>query len=193
MMPYGLFAQVVMIAVSVAMIFTYIKPSFTQMTDTQNTITVYQEEISKVAQVNEKLQSLVGEMEGVSSDDKKRLLAFMPDSVDTIAIPRDIQAIADDVGVLVRDISYEGPIKILPSVDGTTDPSIPEQHIFELSFESSYGQLKQVLKAFEENRYPLEVSKLDITKTEGGFLNVAMQIISYDSVAPAVEVEPALQ
>lgn len=192
-MPYGLFAQVVMIAVSVAMIFTYIKPSFTQMTDTQNTITVYQEEISKVAQVNEKLQSLVGEMEGVSSDDKKRLLAFMPDSVDTIAIPRDMQAIADDVGVLVRDISYEGPVKITPSVDGTIDPTIPEQHIFELSFESSYGQLKQVLKAFEENRYPLEVSELDITKTEGGFLNVSMQIISYDSVAPAVEVEPALQ
>lgn len=192
-MPYGLFSQVVMIAVSVAMIFTYIKPSFTQMTDTQNTIAVYQEEISKVADVNQKLQSLVGEVEGVSSDDKKRLLAFMPDSVDTIAVPRDIQAIADDVGVLVRDISYKGPVKITPSVDGTIDPSIPEQHTFELSFESSYGQLKQVLKAFEENRYPLEVSELEITKMEGGFLNVFMRVISYDSVTPAVEVEPALQ
>jgi hypothetical protein len=193
MMPYGLFSQLVMIVVSIAMVITYIRPAFTEMTDTQNTIAVYQEEITKVAQVNENLQVLVGKIEEVSSDDKRRLLAFMPDSVDTIAVPRDIQAIADDVGVLVRDISYEGPIKIPPSIDGTFDTKTPEQHIFEFSFESSYNQLKQILKAFEENRYPLEVAEMDVTKTEGGFLNVSMRIVSYDSVAPVIEIEPALQ
>lgn len=192
-MPYGLFSQLVMIAVSIAIIFTYIKPSFTQMTDTQDTIAVYQEEIAKVAQVNEKLQFLVQEMEGVSSDDKKRLLAFMPDAIDTIAVPRDIQAVADDVGVLVRNISYEGPVKAVPTIDGTIDETKPEQHVFEFSFESSYGQLKQVLQAFEENRYPLEIAEMDVTKTEGGFLNVAMKITTYDRVAPAIEAEPALQ
>ena len=192
MIPYGLLSQISLIVVAVALTMTYVKPMFVKISDVQDKIALYQEEKDKVSVVNQKLATLVQQVNAVSLEDQKRLLTYMPNSVDTIAVPRDIEAIATEAGVLVRSITYDGPIAI-PVADGQVTSSTPEPHAFLIEFESSYEQLKAVLTSFEQNHYPLEVSEMEVRKLEGGFIGSSIKIITYDRTLPVVEAQPALQ
>ena len=192
MIPYGLLSQISLIIVAVALTLTYVKPMFVKISDVQDKIALYQEEKDKVSAVNQKLATLVQQVNAVSLEDQKRLLTYMPNSVDTIAVPRDIEAIAAEAGVLVRSITYGGPIAI-PVADGQVTSSTPEPHAFLIEFESSYEQLKAVLTSFEQNHYPLEVSEMEVRKLEGGFIGSSVKIITYDRTLPVVEAQPALQ
>jgi hypothetical protein len=193
MIPYNLLSQISLVVLAVALTMTYISPTFTHISDIQNKISVYQQEKDKVATVNQTLAELVKKVDAVSVEDHKRLLVYMPDSVDTIAVPRDIQAIANDAGVVVRDIKYEGALKVPEPLDPTSAINVPEPHSFVITFESSYEQLKTILSYFEQNHYPLEVVELQVKKAEGDFLNVTIKLLTYDHTPPPSIIPPALQ
>ncbi len=194
MMPTGLFSQIALIILSLGIIFTYIKPALGEIGKIQDDIGVYQTERQKVSDVNKKLDRVTNAVNAVSSDDQRRLLTYIPEQVDTVAVPRDLKAIADSAGVVLSQIKYEGP-KETTAPPSFVDPSMlstapafssfePEAHVFSFELESSYEQIKMVLKAIEKNAYPLEVHDLTIESTEGGFLSVKMKIITYDRLPP---------
>lgn len=206
MIPYGLFSQILFMLLSVTLVFTYIKPAFSEIDATQDKIETYVTEIDKVSLVNSKLASLVSAYNNTSQSDRLKLLTYMPDEVDTIAVPRDLFAIATQAGVIVRNIEYGGS---LDDEDGEVSsdlmlfdpaaepiPTVPsnesEKHLFTMSFEGSYAQVKTVLSLLEENAYPLEVHQMDVSRSEGGFLTVEMDIVTYDRTLP-VPVEAAIQ
>jgi Tfp pilus assembly protein PilO len=200
MMPTGLLSQISLIILSVGVIFTYVTPTLDEIKKTQDTITVYETEKEKVSDVNLKLDQVASTLNSISTEDQRKLLAYMPDSVDTVSVPRDIKAIADNNGLILEQITYVGPEE--PAVAATfVDPSLsmgilqssgdPEAHTFSVEFESSYEQVKQFLSDLEKNAYPLEVHDLVIEQTEGGFLSVEMKLVTYDRITPPPPVDPS--
>jgi hypothetical protein len=198
MMPTGLFSQIALIVLSLGIIFTYIKPALSEIGTLQDSITVYQTERQKVANVNQKLERVSSAVNAVSTDDQRRLLTYIPDQVDAVAIPRDLNSIAQTAGVILSQIKYEGPQES-SEPPSFVDPSLlpvspvfldfkPEPHVFTFEFEASYEQIKVVLAAIEKNAYPLEVHEMTVEKTEGGFLSVKMKLITYDRLPPPVPV-----
>ena len=193
-MPTGLFSQIVLVVLSLGIIFTYIKPVLGEIGTTQDDIVVYQAERQKVSDVNKKLDHVTSSVNAISSEDQRRLVTYIPDQVDTVAVPRDLKAIADAAGVVLSEIKYEGPEESV-APPSFVDPSIlstapmfsnldPEAHVFSFKFEAAYEQVKTVLSAVEKNAYPLEVHDLIIENSEGGFLSVTMKIITYDRLLP---------
>jgi Tfp pilus assembly protein PilO len=200
MMPTGLFSQISLIILSVGVVFTYVTPTLDEIKKTQDTITVYETEREKVSDVNLKLDQVASTLNSISTEDQRKLLSYMPDSVDTVSVPRDIKAIADKNGLILEQISYIGPEE--PAIAATfIDPSQttgasqqssdPETHTFSVEFESSYEQIKQFLSDLEKNAYPLEVHDLVIEQTEGGFLSVDMKLVTYDRITPSDPVDPS--
>lgn len=193
MIPYGLLSQILLFILTGSLTLTYIKPTFESITSIQDRIEIYQQKRSEIESINQKLAKYVEEMDAIAPDDQKRLLTYMPNSVDTIMVPRDIQAIAREAGVQVSSIMYSGPQPPPPVTDTATVLSTPEPHIFIVDFEGSYDQLKQVLASFEQNQYPLEVNELAVKEEEGGFLAVTVKLVTYDRELPQSEQVPALQ
>ncbi len=199
-MPTGLLSQIALIILSVGIIFTYISPALDEIKKTQDTIGVYQSERAKVSDVNLKLEQVAAKLNSINSDDQKRLITYMPDSVDTVAVPRDIKAIADRSGLILDQVSYVGAEE--SSSDTLIDPSMvnqtassqtdPEAHTFAVNFEASYEQIKRFLADLEKNAYPLEVHDLVIKKSEEGFLSVEMKIVTYDRITPLIPGDPNL-
>jgi hypothetical protein len=114
----------------------------------------------------------------------------MPNTVDTIAVPRDITLITSETGVLVKDIKYDGPQKLVVG-EAVSSPigGNPDVHIFSLSVEGSYSQIKKLLTDFEQNAYPIEVHELKISaQKEGGFLSASMKLYTYNRALPTKEV-----
>lgn len=185
MIPKGLFSQIALILLSVLVIFTYVKPALLVTKSIEDKITLYQEQQQKVTNVNKKLAHLKDSVANVASADKLHLLTYMPNTIDTIAVPRDISFITDEAGVIIKDIKYVGAHKAAIGV--VADPSLqdaPDAHIFSLVVDGSYSQIKQTLAYFEENEYPLEVHDLVIAKQEGGFLEATMTVYTYNRALP---------
>lgn len=194
-MPIGFFSQLMLFILSVMIILTYVKPSLGEMKSVQDKIASYKEERQKVSAVNATLDDLKARMTGVSAEDNKRLLTYMPNTVDILAVPRDIKAITDEAGVIVKDIKYSGaeqaPVGEAPVA---SDQLEPQAHSFSVTLEGSYAQLKQVFTSFEQNAYPLEVQKLTIIRQKGGFLQALVDVKTYNRRLPSDEVaEVAVQ
>lgn len=187
MIPYGLFSQVLLLITSVMLVFTYIKPTFAEISNTQDEIETYQLEIEKVSSVNSKLAALVSEYDNIPNEDKIKLLTYMPDEVDSVSVPRDLAAIVERAGVTLEAVTYDGAPEPIVQYDDAgmpviTDANDSEPHNFSIKFECSYSQFKEILALLEGNAYPLEVEEMSVTKGEGGFLSVELQVVTYDSI-----------
>jgi len=184
MIPKGLFSQLFMIIIAVAIGFTYIQPTLTAIEATQNDIQLYQVERQKITAVNELLASHVNRLNAILVPDKQRLLAYMPDQVDSVAVPRALQVIANNAGVLFKEVSYEAVDRSY--LKGVTAPegTYPIPHVFSLSVDGTYPQIKDLLRLLEKNKYPLEVHELNISVLDGGFLSAQLRLVTYSNELP---------
>ena len=182
MIPKGLFTQIAIILLSVGIIIAYIQPTFESIADKQDSIGIYQNEKDKVSQVNQKLAAQISSLESIATTDTRDLLVYMPSQVDEIAVMRDLQAISDEAGVLFRTVVYDGPQE-----DEDEENLIgPYPHDFSLNFEAVYSSTKEFFTLLQQNKYPLEVSSLEINSGEGGFLEVAVIITTYSHKPPEI-------
>lgn len=184
MIPKGLFTQIGMVIVSVAIIFTYIKPEFAKISLIQDDIKEYKDQRNMVISVNSKLDELVSSTDSVSVLDNQRLLNYMPDNIDQLSVPRDLYLISNEAGVIYIDAKYEGldtELNQVTNEDGTESVANdkPVAHSLVLSVEGSYKQIKTLLSLLEQNHYPFEVRKMDIASGEGGFLKTDITLSTY--------------
>jgi hypothetical protein len=140
-----------------------------------------------VAEVNDKLSRLSSNVSAIDDDDQRRLLTYMPDTIDTIMIPRTLEAIAKEAEVVLKKVSSENVSVNSSSADGlsaTNQTDQPKAAAFSMDVEGSYDQIKNLLRLLEQNEYPLEVKSLKITKVDDGFLNVGLTITTYSLQLP---------
>ncbi len=179
MIPIGLFSQIALIILSVMIIFTFVKPKLEEVKTTEDSIAIYQEEQMKVESVNKKLANLKASITAISDTDRRSLLTYMPNKVDTVAVPRDIETIVLAEGALLKNVRDAGEIKEAIGEVSTIAQDMPAAHEFEFSVEGSYDQLKNIFLAFEQNAYPLEIHELHIVELEGGFLQANGKVRTY--------------
>ena len=195
MIPSGLFTQIALVVLSVAVAFTYIKPTFSDISSSQEQISVYQTERDQVNSFNSTLESKLQKVSSVASDDVDRLLTYMPDRVDPLAVMRDLETFGIDSGVEIQDITDVGPVddevsdlnEFDPYAYASEDPFAspvevstgPYAYVFTLSAEGTYSQIKRLVDIIEKNNYPLEIHKLNLNATEGGFLAAELTLYTY--------------
>lgn len=186
MIPKGLFTQIAMIVVSVGILITYVQPTFGEISSIQDDIEVYEEERAKVSAVNQQLAQLVERLETVSAEEQRALLTYIPNEVDAIAVPRDLQFIAEEAGVLYKQVSYLEVADGLFSDDQIEDEGFPVPHAFSVEIEGTYSQIKDFLELLEQNNYPLEVHEMNVQVIEGGILGVDLRIVTYSHLQPKI-------
>jgi len=180
MIPKGLFSQLLMLCVSVAIVLTFIQPKLSEIGEVQDSINVYQKQRDEIVTVNSQLAVLVSEFENISPDDKARLINYMPDEVDTLAVVRDLFLISKQANVLYVDSEYAG----LVGRDRRNDQSesndmSPVAHQFNLSVEGTYRQIKDLLSLMQVNDYPLEIQKITLNNEQSGFLSVDISLNTF--------------
>ncbi|MCA9360582.1 hypothetical protein H6785_02385 [Candidatus Nomurabacteria bacterium] len=194
MIPQGLFTQIGMVIVSVAIIITYIQPIFEDIKVVQADTETYISKLGEVSNVNNKLKSLTVQLNSISTDDRTRLRDYMPDEVDTIAVVRDLQIISEEAGVIyINGLSQDSVANNsrrssnpLPQSDEGPTP-----YSFQLVVEGTYTQIKDLFKLIEHNNYPLELHGMNITQLDGGFLSADITLVTYayndDSLISAID------
>lgn len=179
MIPKGLFTQIAMIIIAIAIIITYVQPAFGEIGGVQDNIEIYAKERMKVESVNMQLSSLLSKINSVSNEDRRQLLTYLPDVVDEIAVPRDLVLITREAGILYKSSSYVGVSDVTNLTDSEKELNLPKAYTFNLSVEGTYSQLKNLFNLMEQNNYPLEVHAISVKKIDGGFLQAEIELVTY--------------
>jgi hypothetical protein len=189
MIPKGLFTEIAMIALAIGIVVTYIRPTFADITKTQDDTLLYQTERAKIIEVNDTLENLLVTVDNVEVNDKSKLFTYLPDQVDSIAVPRTLSFMAEDAGLILIDVSYGG---VQNGEQLEEDEFSPIAHVFSMSVEGSYTQIKRLVSMMERNEYPLEVRSLNISVLEGGFLAAEFEIATYSQNEPPLGIANSL-
>lgn len=151
----------------------YIRPTIVAIGVTQDEIQTYQTEITKIADVNTQLASLVAQMNSVSTQNQTALVRYLPDQVDVIAVLKDLQVILFANQVINPVVEHVG----LATTGQQEDDLLAQE--FSVSAFMTYPQLKSFLRAVEQNNYLLEVTELSAEVTDGGLLDVMITFRAY--------------
>ncbi len=173
--------QIVMLVLAGGILFSYVEPTFAKIGLIQDAIGEYQVERQKVSDVNQKLSDLVAQVNNISTEDQRALLTYMPDTVDHVAVSRDIFKMAEDSEVYLVSVLYDGVV-LSTLADQAENKEVPILHSFNLSISGDYDQIKSFLSLLEQNDYPLEVHNLKIVSSETNVLNADIKVITYSHI-----------
>ncbi len=174
------FTQIVMAVLTVGIIFTYVQPTFVKIGSLQESILQYQTESGKVTDVINTLSNFVAKANNIPGSDLKALLTYMPDTVDHVAVSRDLLIISELAEAYLEVVDYSGVL--VSSSESTESANAPVEHTFTVTLKGTYEQTKAFLSLLEQNNYPLEVHELDITSSETGVINSEMTIVTYSHI-----------
>lgn len=192
-MGYKTTINLALIIISIVIGLTYVQPTFNEMKLTQDETAEYQEAIKNANSFTAELARLQGQLDRLNPADVAALAVYLPESVDAVAVMRDIKFIVESslmsfegVAAAAGDTALE-PINVIGADDEEEDFSLrgaAEEtelitHQFTLTVTGSYTQLKSLLEAFERNEYPLEVVELNFSAGEGSLLSYTLTLETY--------------
>jgi hypothetical protein len=183
MSNFSLFSQIGMIVVAVTMLFTYIKPTYTNIQTTRDAIQTYTVEANKVKSVDDLLAAQTAKVDAISAADMTALKRYMPDEVDEVAVMKDIQAIFNALAIPLTSLTASVVKTVPPSDAETVDPLSP--HSFTVVSSMSYEELKTLLRVLEVNNYLLQVDSLVATPAASGLIGVSIVLTTYSRTPTA--------
>lgn len=188
MNKFSFFTQLVMIAIAIAIVFMYIEPKISSIRDTQDLVTNYESETQNVSRVNESLKSKIAAIDSIAPEDSQALARFMPDTVDEIAVLKDLEALIKTQAVTEYDVEYRGNNSLEPEGDQPNEYGNVTEEYFSLSFVAGYQQLKTLLTKLETNDYLLQVSNMKISDAKGDLLKVELSLTAFSLPVSAPEI-----
>lgn len=187
MIPQGLFTQIGIVIVSIAILVTYVHPIFNDVSAMQSDIAVYKEKRESISSVNARLNSLVSRLDSVTSEDRRDLLTYMPEELDPLSVLRDLFLITNLSGAFYLDSSHNSLVTNERSSNSVQSEEKPLTHSFSLAVEGTYEQIKNLILLIEQNNYPLEISDLEMTPLDGGFLSADFTLTTYSYQSNSLE------
>lgn len=167
-MNYSSIAQLALLVIAIAIVVTYIRPSFAEIQDIQSTAAAYQDTLDKANELNMQLNSLVQEAQSISAANLDALDVYLPNEIDDLTVMSDLKEIADRAGVQVQSLATgeESGAKV---VSAYSDPDMAGSALayrdYTIIVTGTYETFKSFLSLTEQNKYPLEVVALSFGAT----------------------------
>lgn len=162
--------QTALLLIAVSLLFFYVRPAFSTISAEQDKVSEYDEAISQAAAVNTLLSDLQNQIESIPNTDRNALEAYLPETIDPIAVQRDIKAYVD-----------RRPLELVDMAQGSlaefgTDGYL-QQMDFMVTVTGDYTAVKDFLRDTERNPYPLHLTELALTPTTQGSSEVQAEIV----------------
>jgi len=185
--------QIILLVTAVVIVFTVIKPKFDSIREAQVEALSYQSAVDNIGQYNARLQQLTDQAGAISAEELAALYRYLPESVDAVAVGRDINNIADKNGLLLLDVVPKDGVEIVVDAEAApaTDPAVRDpammrvegtyaegqpsrkssvlmSHAFAVEVIGTYDSMKSMLEDLERNDYPLRVVEFSFGVDEEG-------------------------
>lgn len=166
--------QLLLIIISGVIIASYISPTFDSMRATQDETQEYREALDNAEKFNQELTRLLNAANELTTSERQALTRYLPNEVDTISVMRDIETIANNNQMSILNLSTAEeevvPFFIPAQGQPQEERSALNATTFSVGLFGSYEAFKRFLRDVERNAYPLEVTSLQFSSTNGSNL-----------------------
>jgi Tfp pilus assembly protein PilO len=100
---------IILILLSGLLFFLFINPSYMEVKQIRSDVAVYGSALSSAKELEGKRDALMKNFNAISSEDKTKLDRFLPNTVDNIQLILQIQKIASDHGLNIKNIKFDAP------------------------------------------------------------------------------------
>lgn len=166
--------QLLLIIISGVIIASYVNPTFDSMRATQDETQEYREALDNAEKFNQELARLMDAANELTTSERQTLNRYLPNEIDTVAVMRDIETIANNNQMSIQNLSTVEeevmPFFIPAQGQPQEERSALNATTFSVGLFGSYEAFKRFLRAIERNAYPLEVTSLQFSPTSEGSL-----------------------
>ena len=178
-MRMRLITQLILVIVAVLIVIMYIQPRFATLQVIQRESVQFSEAVAKAKQFNDQLNLLLNQANTLTPAEESRLAMYLPFQIDTVAVARDLENLAETYNLTVLSIetnsreSSESAVANQESADFGATPAaqdVRDQLVTQtvsISVAGGYEDFKTFLQATEANAYPLQVTSLSLAAQTG--------------------------
>src|SRR3989344_132795 len=149
---------IILLAASAGLFFVYINPSYLEIKDLREQENSFSEALSNSKKLEAIRDTLVKKYNDLATTvSLDRIKKFLPDNVDNIKLVLEINRVAEQYNMLVKNIKYDVPKKEAPAgnqfvAQAPTGP-VKDYDGFDLQFsvEGSYGNFVNFLESLEKS------------------------------------------
>ncbi len=184
-MRFTLITQVALITISLIIVFAYLKPSFLELREKQDELFVYEDTVAKAEEYNNAIQQLIEKSNSFSSSDLEQLNTFIPSTIDSLKVMRDIESIFTAakqplLSLIPKEVvtPQSGDV-IVEAQIVNSDPVMTNTSYqdFEVSFVGTYEDLKKTIELTERNETLLELMSLSFEPLNSEVSDANLEVI----------------
>ena len=181
------FTPIILIALSIGIFFFLIDPSYKEVQALQAEVAENNKTLDIAKKLSNRREELRARFNQISQDEKSELEKLLPDTVDNVRLIIDINNIAEQFGIVIRDISInseeeKGTQKSSVRTQGSSFEGVIEENSiqyvdktkigvisFSFSVSAKYEVFLEFLKQLEESLRIVDIRNIEINRnTEDG-------------------------
>ncbi len=179
--------QLFMIVVSVGIVIIFVMPTIDSFRAQQDRIAQYNAERLRVEEVTTLLNQHINTINNLPMSGRQSLERYMPNSIDEIAVMRDIESIVRAAGLSVTRLDYSpsdsgGGVVTTEGEEVAVDPVLSnlQSAVFTLAVNTDYEGVKRLLRIIESNNYQFLIREASIVPSgEGATLSATLRLEVY--------------
>jgi len=178
---------VLLLVLSVALFFGFVKKQYAKMGELKGEIVVYEDALRKAELLNAKRDALEKKRSEIGLANVSDLEKILPDSVDTVRLVMDINGIASRYGVLIKSIDINDRSQVSdepggrPSLDSET-VAMKAYGSIGLSFnvDTTYDKFVSFITDMEESLRIIDITEIEVETTDNaGIYGFKVQAETY--------------
>lgn len=173
--------QLILVVISVALVMSFVKPKLEEIEAKQVEINTFTEAINRASDYNQVVKEKVNRVNNFPRADQVSLDRFLPETIDGVAVSRDIENIIKSNQMLLVDMEMGLVSPVLVSTGRSADDEVASlaeeaqrnvvSQRFQVSVIGTYENMKKMLGDFERNAYPLRLVNLSFSASPNSNLN----------------------
>jgi len=161
----------ILIIISVLAFIFFIKPEYENITVLKNDISVYEGYINDSTTLQEVKDSLVSSYKSISQENKEKLNKLLPDEVNNIKFVLEIENLASDYNLSVKNVNFESIESSSESKNGVSISKSDEENLsygkfpIEFTISGSYESFALFIKELETNLRLVDVEEVTFSSS----------------------------
>jgi Tfp pilus assembly protein PilO len=183
----NLITPIILIIISIGTFFMYVDPNYRgtnlsngarSIQDLQKEDAEYQVSLDNTTAIRMKRQALVDKQNKINPNDLSRLQELLPDNVDNIKLVIDMNQIAENHNLVLKNIKLDTATQADPNKLGA-DTSKHGTVGLSFSVSSSYDNFQNFLTDLEKSLRLVEITDLSVTGNDTGIYDFSVGLKTY--------------
>ncbi len=170
----------ILIIISIGLYYTFTSPQYDKVKELSLEAGEYRSVLDNISRVIETRDGLLGAYESIPEAELERLARVLPEDLDTVRFALDLDTLAGESGIAVKDIQVESnapkdaTLIVLPEYGNPY-----EKAPVSFSFISDYSNFRKFLVRLESNLRLMDIRSLSFRVGEGGLYEHKITVDTY--------------